>query len=82
MQQDLDTPIPITNSDLYKVDLQFLEPTQPEEDGGLFTSPHHQYLDVFYHVNLEDEKVLFQRFALLPRVPTSDSALPVAVLSP
>lgn len=66
MQQDLDTPIPITNSDLYKVDLQFLEPTQPEEDGGLFTSPHHQYLDVFYHVNLEDEKVLFQRFAPFP----------------
>lgn len=66
MQQDLNTPIPTTNSDLFKLDFQFLEPTQPEEDSGLFTSPHHLYLDFFYHVDMEDEKVLFQRFARIP----------------
>lgn len=65
MQQDPDAPIPTNNSDLCKIDLEFLEPTQPEEDGGLFTSPYHLYLDVFYHVDLEDEKVLFQRFVFL-----------------
>lgn len=65
MQQDPDAQIPTSNSDLCKVDLEFLEPTQPEEYSGLFTSPYHLYLDVFYHVNLEDEKILFQRFVFL-----------------
>lgn len=72
MQQDPNTPIPTTNSDLFKLDFQFLEPTQPEEDSGLFTSPHHLYLDFFYHVDMEDEKVLFQRFARIPTLCISD----------
>lgn len=62
-QQDLDVPIPTSHSDSRRVDLKFLEPTQPEEESGIFVSPHHQYLDIFNNVNLEDEKAVFRRFA-------------------
>lgn len=83
MQQDPNTPIPNSKSDLFKLDFQFLELTQSEEDSGFFTSPHHLYLDVFYHVDLGDEKVLFQRFASrLTSIPSTIPNLPAAVLSP